>query len=153
MTPTPSALTGYVVTWHTASDPLAEIDGRREQFTRGAFTRALADPEADVPCYPDHDEAQPLGSTRGGTLLLAEDAIGLWFRLDSAAAVDLYRAGNLTGVSFRFAAVRERTEADVRTVAAARLREISLVTWPRFPAYRSTSDHLRLVPVSLSWSA
>ena len=65
-------LTGYAVKW----DSPTSIGGKfQEEFTRGAFSKALSG--SDIRALVDHDMSKALGRNRSGTLRLSEDDIGL----------------------------------------------------------------------------
>ncbi|MBD2801927.1 HK97 family phage prohead protease, partial [Xenorhabdus sp. M] len=71
-------LTGYVIKWNSRSHVL--WDEFVEQFAPKAFNTSL-EMGADIRALYEHDPINLLGRTTSGTLQLAEDAIGLRFKL------------------------------------------------------------------------
>lgn len=125
-----------------AETTLAE--GRAEVFAPGAFRGRIAD---DALLLYGHDFDRPLASRRAGSLTLADDDTGLHLeaRIDPATSwardvLAAHAAGLIGGVSpgFRVAPGGDRVErrgADLlRTVTAAELHEISIVTRPAYPS-------------------
>lgn len=138
-------LTGYAVKW----DSPTNIGGQfQEEFTRGAFSKALGG--SDIRALVDHDMSKVLGRNRSGTLRLQEDDIGLRVDIsppDTQVANDLLKLverGDVSGMSFGFQAREQRwdhkTSPSKRTVTDAELFEVSVVT---FPAYPDTTIALR----------
>lgn len=140
-----NTIRGYAVRWNTEADGLSF----REQFAPGAFTRSL---EQGTPVYllVNHDaDMVPLASTKSGSLRLAQDDRGLAIEaeLDPAnpRAQELMSAlkrGDIDKMSFAFSVDPDgQTRQDgLRTVTAATLHEVSVVTWP---AYSATSVGMR----------
>lgn len=144
-------ITGYAVVFNSWSGVLADSRGRtfRERFAPGAFDRALAG-SPDILAFWNHNSDMPLGRTRNGTLKIAKDGTGVRFELQPAAtswgndAVASIRRGDVTGMSFAFAAKRdgsgdvwEKPGQDgvaLRTVTDADLFEVSPVSEPAYPA-------------------
>jgi HK97 family phage prohead protease len=83
-------------------------NGRYESFAKGAFTKALADPSADIRSYLNHNTDQLLGRTKSGTLRLKETSDGLAFEVDLPDTTyandlrELYKRGDIDGASFAF---------------------------------------------------
>lgn len=144
-------ITGYAVVFNSWSGVLKDSRGRafRERFAPGAFDRALSG-NPDVLAFWNHNSDMPLGRTRNGTLKVTKDGMGVRFELtpsptswgqDALAAI---RRGDVTGMSFAFAAKRDGS-GDVwekpgqdgvaqRTVMDADLFEVSPVAEPAYPA-------------------
>lgn len=144
-------ITGYAVVFNSWSGVMADSRGRkfRERFAPGAFDRALAS-QPDILAFWNHNSDMPLGRTRNGTLKIMRDGAGVRFELQpsptswGADALASIRRGDVTGMSFSFAAKRDGT-GDVwekpgqdgvaqRTVTDADLYEVSPVAEPAYPA-------------------
>lgn len=126
-----------------------------EIIRQGAFRKSL-DAGDNIRALYDHESSALLGTTRGGTLKLREDAHGLAFELalpstthgnDLAVLID---RGDVAGCSFGFR-VREggdrwelRGEQAVRELLDVELHEITLTS---NPAYPDTSIALRNKPI------
>lgn len=138
---------------------------QKEQFAPKAFAYRVDDPKADIHILLGHDYDRPLASRGAGTLELQDTEAGLTFEAtilpEMAAtswALDFFRsfaAGLIGGISpgFRIppaATVPNAetvTEEDprlgralIRTISAALLYELSMVT---VPAYKSTDLSVR----------
>lgn len=140
-----SIVVGYAVVF----DSEADIGGAfREVVARGAFTETLK--TADVRAYFDHDRGRVLGRMSAGTLRLSEDSKGLAVEIDLPDTSDgrdvreLIDRGDISGMSFGFIVTRQQWDETVdpptRTIYAAELREVSIVSEP---AYDDTSIALR----------
>lgn len=114
----------------------------------GAFTRTLA--TADVPFLINHG-GLPLARTRSSTLILREDARGLYMESDLDAEdpdvrriVPKMKRGDLSKMSFAFRGVRqewdESGEIPVRHLHEVELYDVSIVSTP---AYDGTDIALR----------
>lgn len=142
-------IAGYAVVFDSWSEVLSDSRGRkfRERFAPAAFDRVLASGN-DVRALWNHNDDKPLGRTRNGTLRIAKDRQGLRFELTPPAtswgmdAVESIRRGDITGMSFGFAANREGGDTWAkpgvdgvaeRTVLDADLLEVSPVTYPAYP--------------------
>lgn len=120
----------------------------QETVARGAFANTIR--TADVRAYFDHDRGRVLGRSSAGTLRLEEDAKGLKVEIDLPDTTDgrdvaiLIERGDVSGMSFRFSAVREEWDETVepakRTLLEVELQEVSIVSEP---AYEGTSVALR----------
>ena len=86
----------------------------------------------------------PLGSVRGGTLELWEDAKGLRFRSvldmsdpDVQRLVPKVKRGDMSQCSFAFIAIREtwddNTEPPTKTLREGLLADVSIVSRPAYP--------------------
>lgn len=155
-----ATITGYAVVFDSWSQVMVDSRGRpfRERIAPSAFDRALS-AGPDIRALWNHNSDLPLGRTRNGTLRVEKDARGLRFSLLPPAtswgadAVESIRRGDVSGMSFAFAARRDggdtwaRPGADgvaERTLLDADLYEVSPVT---FPAYPSTQVGVRSVEV------
>lgn len=143
-------ITGYAVVFDSWSEVMVDGRGRpfRERFAPTAFDRALA-AGPDIRALWNHNSDFPLGRTRNGTLRVDKDARGVRFELQPPAtswgadAVASIRRGDVSGMSFGFAAKRENGDTWAkpgsdgiaeRTVLDAHLVELSPVTFPAYPA-------------------
>lgn len=132
----------------------ANLGGFSEVIRNGAFRKSL-EGGSNIRALYHHDGAALLGTTRGGTLKLREDAHGLAFELalpdtshgrDLAILVD---RGDVAGCSFGFRVPEggdrweERGSTMVRELLAVDLAEITLTS---DPAYQDTSVALRSMP-------
>jgi HK97 family phage prohead protease len=128
---------------------VADIGGWfKEVVARGAFTNTLR--TADVRAYFDHDTGRVLGRLSAGTLRCEEDDKGLRVEIDLPDTTDgrdvktLVERGDVSGMSFRFEAVRQEWDETVdppkRTLLEVRLGEVSIVSEP---AYDGTTVALR----------
>jgi HK97 family phage prohead protease len=117
----------------------------------GAFTRSLAE-NPDVRALYNHSTSDVLGRTKNGTLVVAEDSVGLRFELelpDTSAGRDvreLVRLGTIDGCSFGFFALEDRLEPraglpTIRHLVECHVYEITPAT--AFPAYDATEVRLR----------
>jgi HK97 family phage prohead protease len=118
-----------------------------ERIAPGAFSRTLKE-SPDVFAFYQHDSGNVIGRTPV-TLKLHEDDKGLAFEIalidtqlnrDTLAKI---RVGQLDSMSFGFTtrSVRwdEGTERDTRTLLDVDLFEVSVVTWPAYPAASVTA--------------
>lgn len=150
------------IAWYPALfDTLSEdLGGFRERIGRRAFTQTLQ--SADIRSLVNHDPNQILGRTSAGTLRVKTDLRGL--HAETAIPATTYANDllanlenkNITGGSFMFRSLEDRweledvegTETLVRTVRAAELYDVSLVT---FPAYRATEGSAELRSLAQEW--
>lgn len=143
-------LHGYAAIFNSETD----LGGFVEVIRNGAFVKSL-EGGSNIRALYHHDGAALLGTTRGGTLQLREDAHGLAFTLalpdtshgrDLAILVD---RGDVAGCSFGFrvAAGGDRWEQRggqlVRELLNVDLAEITLTS---DPAYQDTTVALRNRP-------
>lgn len=135
-------LAGYVVKWEKKSFPMGFFRRFKEQFKRGAFTESLQ--KDDQRALWSHDTAKVLGRIKNGTLLLREEAEGLYFELElpnttlGHDAFESVKRGDVDGLSFGFRMITEewddKDQADIiRTITKASLIEISLIAFPAYP--------------------
>jgi HK97 family phage prohead protease len=104
-----------------------------EQYARGAFTDTLRS-DSDVMLLLDHSLSQLLARRANGSLELQDTPEGLRFRaelIETSLADDVIaavRAGLYRGASAGFYIVRESWQGQTRTIEAADLRELSIVS-------------------------
>lgn len=140
-------LTGYAAVFNSE----ANLGAFSEVVRRGAFAKSLAT-GSNIRALYHHEGSALLGTTRGGTLQLREDAQGLAFELslpdtshgrDLAILVD---RGDVAGCSFGFRVPEggdrweQRGTQPVRELLAVDLVEITLTS---DPAYADTSVAMR----------
>ena len=148
-------LQGYAAVFNSE----ANLGTFSEVIRPGAFAKSLATGSSIRALY-HHDSAALLGTTRGGTLQLREDARGLAFTLalpdtshgrDLAILVD---RGDVAGCSFGFKVPEggdrweERGSTMVRELLNVDLVEITLTS---DPAYADTTVAMRNKPHSQSF--
>lgn len=138
-------VSGYAAIFNQETD----IGGYfREVILPGAFSEAIG--RDDVVFLINH-EGLPLARTRSGTLILREDAKGLYIESeldgsdpDVMCIVPKMKRGDLDKMSFAFtASVQEwddTEEVPLRSVKEAQLFDVSIVT---NPAYEGTEIGLR----------
>lgn len=146
-------LSGYAAVFNSE----ANLGTFSEVIRPGAFAKSLATGSSIRALY-HHDAHALLGTTRGGTLQLREDAHGLAFELalpdtshgrDLAILVD---RGDVQGCSFGFKVPEggdrweERSGVMVRELLEVDLHEVTLTA---DPAYADTSVALRARPAML----
>ncbi len=135
---------GYAATYNTPTVIAGEFV---ELITPGAFARSLRE-GADVRCLRNHTPNDILGRTKAGTLILREDAKGLFFRCslpDTGTGRDLYtsiKRGDIDGCSFAFM-VEDQEWDEVKTADGTwmprrqlkdvTLMDVSAVTYPQYP--------------------
>ena len=143
-------LTGYAAVFNSE----ANLGQFSEIVRPGAFAKSLA-AGSNIRALYHHDGSALLGTTRGGTLQLCEDAKGLAFTLalpdtshgrDLAILVD---RGDVAGCSFGFRVAdggerwEERGSTMVRELLQIELHEITLTS---DPAYQDTTVAMRSRP-------
>lgn len=125
-----------------------------ERVARGAFTQTIG--EDDIRALFNHDDNFVLGRNKAGTLVLAEDEIGLRIEvvpdMESTRVRDVVRAiqrGDISQMSIGMTVLGQAWEireagttdaVEVRTIQRAKLWDVSPVT---FPASRSTEVSVR----------
>lgn len=144
-------LRGHAAVFNSDS---VDLGGFIEQVAPGAFSRSIDDAVAgrsNIHAFWNHDPGMPLGSKRGGKLLLKEDGNGLAFDLSakrlSPAQLDAVEDGDMQ-MSFGFRTRKDewskRDGKPFRTLLDVDLFEISLVSQPAYPdtkvALRSLED-------------
>lgn len=138
---------GYAAVFNSASHPLPFT----ERIAPGAFKRSLRS-RNDIKLLWNHDVGEILGSTRGGSLSLEEDAKGLFVRAilpnttRGRDTAELLKRGDVNAMSFGFSVPSGgdewNAEGTERTLRSVRLHEISVVG---FPAYPETSASVRSI--------
>ncbi|QNG45002.1 HK97 family phage prohead protease [Sphingobium yanoikuyae] len=138
---------------------------KKEEFAPKAFSYAVNDPDREIHLLIGHSFDKPLASKKAGTLILLDNAVELAFEAIltpdiqrtswAADFIAAYSAGLVGGISpgFRVAPPEvvdqpeETTDEDpeegdalIRTIFAAILFELSMVTRP---AYQETQTDLR----------
>lgn len=147
---------GYAAVYDQQSRPMSfpTVGGGkrfREVIHPGAFTKTLSELPDVTLRYQHNLSTLPLARTRAGTMQLSEDARGL--RVQAALpdnewgrpVRDAIARGDITGMSFRFAAVRDEWSKDGGE-NVRRLREIRLgpeVSITEFEAYPDTIATVR----------
>ncbi|WP_312844141.1 HK97 family phage prohead protease [Diaphorobacter nitroreducens] len=148
-------LHGYAAKYNSEAD----LGGFVEVIRNGAFRKSL-ESGSNIRALAEHQGTALLGTTRGGTLKLKEDAHGLAFELalpdtshgrDLAILVD---RGDVAGCSFGFRVPEggdrweERGSTLVRELLNVDLVEITLTS---DPAYQDTTVALRNMPITQSF--
>lgn len=133
-------LVGHAIVFNRLSDPLMFF---REQIAPEAVDRTLNE-GIDMRALIDHDPAKLMARLSARTLKVSKDAHGLLVEIDppdttySRDALESVRRGDLTGMSFAFRTLKdqwdETTDPPTRTVLDMRVHEVSLVTFPAYPA-------------------
>lgn len=134
---------GYAIVFNSLSENLG---GFREIIAPAAVDRALAEGH-DVRALIDHDSGKILGRSKSGTLQMEKDEHGLKVRItppDTTYARDLMKVverGDVSGMSFAFITpegadswTRSADGTAIRTVIDMHLRDVSVVTYPAYPA-------------------
>jgi HK97 family phage prohead protease len=137
---------GYAWKYDAPSLPLGH--GFTERIASGTFTRSLKS-RVDIRAYVNHNDELLLGSTRAKTLRIDDRADGGWVEIDLPDTSwgrdirTLTERGDITGMSFGFAATRDKWSDDgtERTLTEAKLFEVSVVTG--VPAYPQTTASVR----------
>ena len=144
-------LSGYAAVFNSE----ANLGDFQELIRPGAFAKSLAT-GSNVRALYHHQGDALLGTTKGGTLQLREDAKGLAFSLDlpdtshGRDLAVLVARGDVSGCSFGFrvAAGGDRWEQRgaqlVRELLAVDLMEVTLTA---DPAYTDTSIAMRSRPI------
>jgi HK97 family phage prohead protease len=148
-------LFGYAATFNSE----ANLGDFSEVIRQGAFAKSLAT-GSNIRALYHHQGDALLGTTRGGTLQLREDAHGLAFELalpdtthgkDLAILVD---RGDVSGCSFGFRVApggdrwEQRGKQMVRELLTVELLEVTLTA---DPAYQDTSVAMRSMPGQSFW--
>ena len=152
---TGKTLHGYAAVYNSE----ANLGTFSEVLRPGVFAKSLAT-GSNVRALYHHDGSALLGTTRGGTLELREDAKGLAFKLalpdtthgrDLAILVD---RGDVSGCSFGFRVApggdrwEQRGTTMVRELLNVELLEVTLTA---DPAYQDTSVAMRSKPKEKSF--
>jgi len=138
-------LVGYAALFNTPADIAGMF---REQIVPGAFSEAIG--RDDVRALVNHDANMVLGRNKANTLRMSEDERGLRVEIDmpdTQMARDLgvsMERGDINQMSFGFIARQQEWNDDedppLRTIRAAELFDVSVVT---YPAYEETEVGLR----------
>lgn len=140
-------LTGYAAVFNQRS---VELWGFYEMLAPGAFKDSLAAGD-DVRVLWNHDPNWVMARSINGTLRMKEDDHGLAVEFDPIDTpimrgfVASIERGDVSQMSFAFRATDDKWDIDnneqwVRTVLAAKLYDVSPVT---YPAYQGTEIGLR----------
>lgn len=133
-------LKGHAAVFNSDS---VDLGGFIEQVAPGAFKRSIDSAkrgETNIHAFWNHDSGIPLGSKRGGKLVLREDEKGLAFDLSAKrltdAQLDAVQDGDMQ-MSFGFRTLKDswekRNGKAFRTLLDVDLFEISLVSQPAYP--------------------
>lgn len=146
------ALGGYAAVFNS---PSRDLGGFVEIVTRSAFSKSQADGWPGVLCRADHYDV--VGSTRGNTLQLSLDSIGLDYTCDVAMTragddlLTLARRNDLSGSSFAFACYEDDWGNDgemlVRNLVSVRLIDCAPCAQP--VAYEASTVSLRTLAVQV----
>lgn len=141
------SFSGYAAVFNSPSEPLPFT----ETIAPGAFSRTLKS-RNNVRMLLNHNSEKVLASTRGKTLRLSEDSKGLLAEADlppTTVGRDLsvlMQRGDVDSMSFGFTVPRGgdswSEDGSTRELRQVRLIEVSVVT---FPAYPATSASVRAV--------
>jgi len=143
------SFTGYAAVFNSSSELLGSF---YETIAPGAFGRSLKS-RNNVRMLVNHNPEKPLASTRSKTLRLSEDSTGLLVDADLPGDVTyardlsaLLKAGVVDAMSFGFTVPRGgdswSEDGSQRVLNSVRLHEVSVVT---FPAYPATSASVRAI--------
>lgn len=140
-------LVGYAVVWNALS---LNLGGFKERILKGAFAESLK--KDDQRALFNHESSYVLGRVSAKTMMLKEDANGLWFSIippDTQWARDLMmsiKRRDIRECSFGFTVnpngdrwSREGSTA-IREVLKATLMEVTIAS---FPAYQETTVMVR----------
>jgi len=135
-------LEGYASVFDSWSEELGGYEPFREKVVRGAFADSIK--TDDIRCLFNHDSNFVLGRNRAGTLSLEEDGKGLKVTIkppDTRWAKDLLvsvKRGDISQMSFGFVCEKDSwsydDSIDVRELHKVKLFDVSLVTYPAYPA-------------------
>ena len=136
---------GYAAVFNRKSLPI--MGSFREIIKPGAFKRTIKN-GSDIRALWQHNDAEVLGRTTNGTLVLKEDRKGLAVEISppdtsyARDALELIERGDVSQMSFRFSVPKgKETWSDddgdddlmLRTVSEINLSEVSPVTFPAYP--------------------
>lgn len=145
---------GYVNKTNTLSEMLGSTTKFKEKIAPGAFAKAIRNRSREIDFLAEHDTKAVLASTRNDSLILKEDAEGLYMEArisPTSYGRDwhvLISDGIVQSMSFGFRALKDSWQKiegiAVRTVHELELYEVSAV---RNPAYMSSSISARGIDV------
>tara|TARA_R100001594_G_scaffold79142_2_gene113787 strand:+ start:208 stop:762 length:555 start_codon:yes stop_codon:yes gene_type:complete len=148
-------LEGYAIRYNSESRPIATRGGSFvETIAPGAFDRSLASSDNISLHWNHRADDLPLATTRGGSLSLTSDSIGLRFRAELAETNlgrDVHRllaSGDLDGsMSFGFYVNKDgdtwTKDRSSRRITSGRIQEISVVDRG---AYKAAVSSLTTTP-------
>lgn len=111
--------------------------------------RAFDDTDTSDCCLKYNHGGMPLARTRGGSLELKKDSIGLFFRAElfnTTVSSDVYsivKAGGLDKCSFAFRVKEEKYDSSTHTRTILKIEKIFDVAVVDTPAYNDTSVSAR----------
>lgn len=131
-------ISGYAAKFNSES---LDLGGFTEVLKPGCFARSLARQDNDIALLVDHNTFNVLGRRSASNLVLKEDGIGLYFECGPLPDTNLARdtlenlnVGLLKNMSFGFWVIKDRWVGKTREVLEAEIQEISIVTFPAYPA-------------------
>lgn len=136
---------GYAAVFNSLSE---DLGGFREVIAPGAFSETL---DADVRALWNHDANFVLGRTKSGTLRMFEDDHGLRVEIDPPESaewiMDSMKRGDVDQMSFGFRVISDdwkmQDEQVIRTLEKVSLFDVSVVTYPAYPATDAAVRGLR----------
>lgn len=147
-------LCGYGTVFGVRSSLKGDLIPYTHVIAQHAFDGTLALPdELDVEILVEHNTNDVLARRSDGRTIIIAEPRGLWVEFDAPdnalgrSIVDDVRGGRVTGMSVGFGVLRSQwvnasTGLEL-IVTEARLREISVVRFPKQPAFRQTVMSLR----------
>lgn len=139
---------GRIEGYAAVFDVWTEIWRFKEKVRRGAFSKTIK--ESDIRALFNHSSNYVLGRKKAGTLDLAEDDHGLYFRTKPPSVdwanglLESIRRGDVDGASFSFDTIHDEWHSvdgvDERELIEVRLYDVGPVT---FPAYEQTQVSVR----------
>lgn len=151
----PPLVSGYAALFDTPSEIMSDFGGLfREIIAPGAFAKTLR-AKNDVAALINHDPNWVLGTTRSNTLRLWEDSKGLAFEVmppDTEWArgfLESMKRGDMSATSFGFQIIGVETGSvkedngkrlDLQRLTEVRLFDVSIVTFPAYPATKGMVD-------------
>ncbi len=120
-----------------------DLGGFVEEIGSDALDRTKAE-RPDLRALLGHDPQLLLGRSGSGTLVYSIDAQGMKVSIDppntatGTETVELVRRRDLDGMSFAFSCLLDDWALEgstvVRTVRDMKVKEVSIVSWPAYPA-------------------
>lgn len=140
-------IVGYAAVFNSLS---GDLGGFREQISPGAFSDVLAS-GGEILALVNHDPKLVVGRRSAGTLVLREDAKGLFVEIDPPNTtvgrdlVENIRRQDVKGMSFMFknpiSTWERRGNERIRTIS--KIGMMPEVTFTAIPAYEATSADVR----------